>query len=133
MLEGLSYSDGVLYRNGKPSGFKDNCGYLRVCINRKKYLVHRLIYKLHNPEFNLSSDSVIDHINRDRTDNHIENLRAVTKAVNNRNRSECRGVSYCKQTDKWKATLDGIWLGRYATEQEALDVIAKQRASNQPA
>lgn len=130
MFSELTYEAGVLLRKGKRCGYVDNCGYLRVCIARKKYLVHRLIYKMHNPEFDLSSDLVIDHINRDRLDNRIENLRAVTKAENNRNRAECRGVSYCKQTNKWKAGLNGKWLGRYETEQEALDAVANERANS---
>ena len=129
----LSYDKGRLLRDGKLCGFMDNCGYLRVSIGRRKYLVHRLIYKLHNPEFDLESDLVIDHINRVRDDNRIENLRAVTKAENNRNRSLCKGVSYCKQTGKWKAGLDGVWLGRHATEQEAINAVNRQRSNHQAA
>lgn len=128
-LQDFNYEDGRLLRKGKECGYVDNCGYRRVCINRKKYLVHRLVYKLFNPEFDLASDLVVDHINRNRLDNRIENLRAVSKAENNRNRAECRGVSYCKQTGKWKAALNGKWLGRHDTEQEALDAVAKERAN----
>ena len=127
MLKDFSYSNGVLLRKGKPCGFKDNCGYLRVGIKGRKYLVHRIIYKLHNPELDLSSDLVIDHIDRDRLNNRIENLRAVTKAVNNKNRAECKGVSFCKQTGKWKASLNGKWLGRHDSEQEAINVVIRER------
>lgn len=122
MLNGFTYHCGTLLLDGKPCGFKDNCGYLRVSISYKKYLVHRLIYKLHNPEFDLSSDLVIDHIDRNRLNNHIENLRAVTKGENNRNKAQPRGVSFCKQTGRWKAVWP-VWLGRYDTEQEAIDAV----------
>lgn len=127
MLTDFTYSDGKLFRKGREVGFMDNCGYLRTSIRGRKYLVHRLIYKLHNPEFDLESDLVIDHINRDRTDNRIENLRAVTKAENNRNRDLPKGVSYCKQTGKWKA-IHPRWLGRFDTEQEAIDAVNAARA-----
>lgn len=130
MFSELTYESGVLLRKGKPCGYVDNCGYLRTCIAGKKYLNHRLIYKMHNPEFDMGSDLVVDHINRNRLDNRIENLRAVTKAENNRNRAKARGVSYCKQTGKWKAFLGTKWLGRYATEQEALHAVEAERANN---
>lgn len=127
MLTDFAYSAGKLFRKGREVGSMDNHGYLRTTVNYHKYLVHRLIYKLHNPEFDLESDLVIDHINRNRTDNRIENLRAVTKAENNRNRDLPRGVSYCKQTGKWKA-IQPRWLGRFETEQEAIDAVNAARA-----
>lgn len=55
-------------------------GYRRMPINYSLYLIHRLIWKWHygdEPEF-------IDHINHDRTDNRIENLRKVSKNENAR-------------------------------------------------
>lgn len=127
MLKDFHYEDGKLFRKGVECGFKDNHGYLRVSVGGRKYLVHRLIYKLTNPEFDLNGDSVVDHINRDRLCNFEWNLREVTKAANNRNRAPCKGVSYCKQTGKWKAGLDGKWLGRHNTEQEAINVVTAER------
>ncbi|SOL37542.1 homing endonuclease [Yersinia phage fPS-19] len=127
-LTSFTYSEGNLLRKGKVCGFVDNCGYLRVSINYKKYLNHRLIYKMFNTEFDLSSDLVIDHINRNRKDNRIENLRAVTKAFNNTNMELCDGVSYCKQTSKWKASLNGMWLGRYSTREGAQYAVKAKRA-----
>ena len=121
-LSRFSYQDGKLLRDGAECGFLDNCGYLRVCIGGRKYLNHRIIYKLHNPHFDLFSDEVIDHIDRNRTNNLIDNLRAVSKAENNKNRGKHKGVSYCKQTGKWKAIWPK-WLGRYNTEEEAINAV----------
>lgn len=118
----FSYQDGKLLRHGKDCGFIDNCGYKRVGIGGRKYLVHRIIYKLHNPDFDLNSDLVIDHIDRDRLNNHVQNLRAVSKADNNRNKAEPLGVSYCKQTGKWKAIWPK-WLGRYDSKEEAINAV----------
>lgn len=53
-------------------------GYYDVGLKGKYYLVHRIIFALHNgyiPE-------VIDHINRDPSDNRIENLREVNYSQN---------------------------------------------------
>ena len=65
-------------------------GYIRVCLNGKVYMKHRLIAEqfIPNPD-NLPQ---IDHKNRDRGDYHIENLRWVSKSKNEKNKSIYNGV-----------------------------------------
>ena len=82
------YKDGVLHwknprngaRKGRPAGtIKD--GYIRVSVNRKLLYAHRIIFLMHHgylPEY-------IDHVNRDRSDNRIENLRECSSNQNARN------------------------------------------------
>jgi hypothetical protein len=75
-----TYSDGQLISNltQKPVASKDRDGYIMCYFHGKRRRVHRLIYLMHHgylPE-------VVDHINRDRQDNHIENLRACTQQQN---------------------------------------------------
>ena len=67
-------------------------GYVRVNLNRKHAKKHRVIAKqfLPNPD-NLP---FIDHLNRDRTDYHLSNLRWCSASENNRNASSRHGVSY---------------------------------------
>jgi len=66
----------VLFRNGKPKG-------CTVKLNERRIMVHRIIYVLHHGK--LDASLVIDHIDGNSHNNQIENLRAVTHAVNSRN------------------------------------------------
>ncbi len=58
-------------------------GYIRIGINSKGYLAHRLAW-LYVEGYLPEND--IDHINRDKTDNRFSNLRETTKTCNLRNR-----------------------------------------------
>ena len=58
-------------------------------------------------------DGHIDHVNGDRSDNRIQNLRLVDAQINNENRRTCNsnnrsgflGVCWDKQASKWKANI----------------------------
>jgi hypothetical protein len=64
---------------------EDHFGYLRVTINGKLLYLHRIIAEQFIPNDDPSLVNV-DHINGDRQDNHIENLRWVNQAQNCRNK-----------------------------------------------
>ena len=69
-----------------------NNGYVVVVLNRQNYLKHILIAKqfLDNPD----NFQCVDHINHNKTDYHLENLRWCTASQNNFNKSSHRGVQY---------------------------------------
>lgn len=67
---------------GAVAGNKDSKGYLQICINRKVYRVHRLIW-LH--VHGAWPDHEIDHVNGVRDDNRLCNLRDVPRALNSQN------------------------------------------------
>lgn len=115
---------------GKSAGTKQNKGYISITIKtskgRKSYLAHRVIFML---LYGTIPDEV-DHINRDRSDNRIENLRGATHSQNQAHRTQVtisksgyRGVWFDKGTGKWRAGISvdgkGKTIGRYATKELA--------------
>ncbi len=67
---------------------QDHGGYWRVCLSKSNQKFQRGIHRLVAENFieNTNDKNEIDHINRIRTDNRIENLRWVTRSENNSNR-----------------------------------------------
>lgn len=67
-------------------GWENSRGYLQVRYQGKQYIVQRLVGECHVP--NPEHKPEIDHINRDRKDNRVENLRWVDRSENNKNRGK---------------------------------------------
>ena len=86
-----------------------NTGYWVVALNKKRYYAHRLVWILTNgcwPELEL------DHIDSNKNNNQIENLRECTHSQNCHARkarnvgiSGYRGVSWCSKNNKWRAVI----------------------------
>jgi len=70
--------------SGRRVGTRNNAGYRQAMIKGKLYLEHRLIWFYVNGKW---PDGILDHINRDKQDNRIENLRESTYELNQRNRT----------------------------------------------
>lgn len=75
-------------------GTHDKDGYLITVINKKKYRIHRIVAETFLE--NVENKQFVDHINRVRDDNNVENLRWVTQQENNCNTSR----SLPKMTDE---------------------------------
>lgn len=69
-------------RVGDTAGTLNGQGYLRISIDKFDHRAHRLAWLYVNGAW---PDGEIDHINGDRGDNRIANLRVVTRAVNMQN------------------------------------------------
>ena len=119
-------------RLGQIVGYTDKKhGYITVGVDGKAFMLHRLIWMFHN-----GTDPVdgIDHLNRDATDNRIENLRECNQHQNGGN---CKpGKGYHKQTlassfsAKIKVNRESIYLGTFPTEQEAQQAYREAHAKH---
>jgi hypothetical protein len=109
------------------SPFKN--GYLYLTIGGRKYLAHRLIWKM----IDGTDAAEVDHITGDKLDNRLSNLRAVSHRDNgrnmkrsSRNTSGVTGVAWNGARRKWCARIfvDGctIYLGLFWSFDEAVAV-----------
>ena len=69
-------------------------GYIQVRLNGISYKKHRLIAEQFINNDDPENKTEIDHINHDRSDYHIENLRWISHSENNRNRTSTKGITY---------------------------------------
>lgn len=117
-------------------------GYASIKVDGRNYLSHRLAW------FHFYGDwpkGQIDHINRNRSDNRIANLRDVTASENQqntllspRNKSGFKGVSWNKNEQKWNAKIGHqskkIHLGFFDDVKDAasayVDAVAKYHSCN---
>lgn len=95
-------------------------GHVYVKIDQQAYLAHRLAWFYVHGEWP-SGD--LDHINGDRADNRICNLRIANKAPQRGNTSGVKGVSYHHHAKRWYAAItvnrERIRLGSFKTKEEA--------------
>jgi hypothetical protein len=116
VLSAFDYQDGQLIRKigrineiGSIAGcVHKGTGYIHIKIKAKVFKAHRLIFLYHYgyfPEF-------VDHIDGNKQNNRIENLREASKQENCQNQkvrwtnsSGVKGVSWHKVNKKWKVAL----------------------------
>lgn len=112
MRRRLSYdkdTGAVIWVVGRKAGqqiFNKSCqGYLRLKIAGKNYYLHRVCWFLHHGEW---PTEWIDHINGNKSDNRLENLRVVSSSQNSANRplavnntTGYKGVVYRKAFNKY--------------------------------
>jgi hypothetical protein len=113
---------------------KSTSGYYVSCILGDRYAMHRIAWAMH---YGVAPQGQIDHINGDRTDNRITNLRQVTNAENGRNQ-KMRSTNTTGVTGVYKVNRKKPWiaiigvngknrhLGYYETMQDA--AMARKRA-----
>jgi hypothetical protein len=113
-------------RAGRLAGAVGKDGYVRISIQRKSYLAHRLAWAHVYGEW---PSHWLDHVNRNRADNRIINLRGASAGANaqntpryQNNKSGCKGV-YAHSWGKWEAYITinrkRIYLGVYESLQDA--------------
>ena len=111
---------------GKPANSRSTTGYIRIFLCGKRHQAHRLAWLY---VYGTWPTHDIDHINGQRDDNRIANLRDVPHKVNTQNqrlpRSSNPYVGVSRKQTKWvsQIQLDGkkIHLGYFSTPEGARD------------
>ncbi len=121
-------------RNGTRGGVRSlqisPAGYPRLTLNNTYKAKVWNIHKLMQLAFDMG-EGIVDHINRDRSDNRLENLRIVTareNALNSSSNNKLPGAYHFPRNKKkpWmsKIMIEGkeVYLGYYETAEEASEV-----------
>ena len=121
-----------------PAGRVNLRGYRYVNVNYKSYLVHRVIFLMHHgylPKY-------VDHIDGNKTNNKIENLREATHSQNilnskrsSRNKSGVKGVFWCDKRKRYLAKFEmnnkWYWAGSFKNIEDADLALRKLREKHQ--
>jgi hypothetical protein len=115
------------YKKGKAAGtISKSTGYVQFALAGKTYLAHRLAWFYVHGYW----PKAVDHVNRNKQDNRLSNLREVTYSqnmhnlpVSKRNSSGYLGVSKAPRTEKWVAYVcvnyKNKFLGSFDTPEKA--------------
>ena len=122
-------------RIGEPAGyFHRSSGYHYISISSNRYAIHRIVWTLNNGD--IQSGMVIDHIDNNKSNNSISNLRICTYNDNTRNSNKKlksnSGFKFIHKTDRrysvsWKEGgptkryFKRFAISRYETEKHALE------------
>lgn len=126
---------------GSQAGTLRPDGYRAIRIFGQTFLAHRLAWFFVHGQW---PGDQLDHRNRQRGDNRIENLRDATATLNSENRSRrsdnqsgYAGVGFHRQTGKWQARILGNGtrkrLGLFDTPQLASEAYLAAKALAHPA
>ena len=130
-------SRGSRSKVGGIAGHENSHGYIAIGVNlnkKQKFLkAHRLAWFIVNHEL----PNVIDHIDRDKSNNSLSNLRDCNNSLNQinipiskRNTTGYKGVYYRKDNGKYRAIIkiDGRnkSIGQYETAEEAYSAYKKK-------
>lgn len=115
-------------------GVHKSSGYCFVRFRGKLLAAHRIVFALHHGYF----PKEVDHIDLNRSNNKISNLRAATtsqnecnKGLQRNNSSGVKGVNWDKSSGMWKArvAVNGLtkYVGRFHDIKEAEQAIIATR------
>jgi len=113
-------------------GSVNGSGYIVISIGKKILYAHRMAWLYMTG----AMPRLVDHRDRDKSNNRWTNLRDATKAQNAANSSICyaasglRGVYHQSNTNKWRAKLGRKHIGYFTTKEEAHSAYRKEHAKS---
>ena len=138
VLELFRYEDGKLFRRSDNQPVKiyvtKGHRYVRIKFDNREFKLHRIIFLYHKGYL----PDIIDHINGDRYDNRIENLREANTYQNRQNsriystsKSGVKNVYWQANCKKWRVTMHingkKHYFGMYTDIEEAKQVATSMR------
>lgn len=127
---------------GAKVAFVRTDGYVGVSVDGVRCVAHRVIWAIvygHHPEHQ------IDHVNGDRQDNRIKNLRDVPHLVNMQNMRDAQshnkyghllGAHFHKNDRRWRSNINVggklVSLGAFDTEQQAHEAYVQAKRAYHP-
>ena len=124
---------GIVGGAGSVAGAPDGQGYRQIGIDGRLYREHRLAWMWVTGSWPADD---LDHINGDRSDNRIENIRPATRSQNNANgrrpkdnTSGHKGVSFDKKRQRWHAYVSKNYKRCHVGYFETLDEARLARAA----
>lgn len=141
--ENLYYKSGKVFSirsdYKKPLGSLNSGGYISVVLEPKRQIprhyiclkIHHLVWYLNNSEWPTSE---LDHIDRDKLNNDISNLRLSTRAEQKRNSNNLskrpyaeRYIHELKKESKYRVVYRQKVLGTFNTKEEAIELRSKYK------
>lgn len=121
----------------KPAGTVSPRGYIQVRMGKDKFMAHRIIWAMHH---NSWPSGVIDHINGDKLDNRLCNLRDTDQLHNCKNASKYnRGQNlptgvHLDKSGRYRAQIqiDGkkMYLGAFGNSKSAHYAYLSEKANH---
>jgi hypothetical protein len=139
ILQAYSYdSETGIFTHKKKLGAKESTvagcdngyGYLRISHKKKSYYAHRLAWFF---VYGRMTADQIDHINGNKSDNRISNLREATAKENQHYKKDAQknsksgvlGVSWHEKAKKWQAHFMNEYIGIFNSIEDASNAYRK--------
>ena len=87
---------------GAVAGYNKGQGYSQIGFKNKLYQAHNIVWVMHHGD--IPEDKTIDHIDRNKSNNRVENLRLASRSQQEINQNS-RGFFWHEKARKWRVEI----------------------------